>query len=113
MEPEPELVYSSRNGKVTRDGRGVFGAHVVAFNLATGRLVSNFTLDDAGSFVIAGLDSGPHVLRVEPLDDADLDSFFDDPDRVDVDFAVTFSDRLVIVPRGGSSAPVTITVRGK
>ena len=63
--------------------------------------------------VIAGLDSGPHVLRVEPLDDADLDSFFDDPDRVDVDFAVTFSDRLVIVPRGGSSAPVTITVRGK
>ena len=103
----------SVSGTVTRDGRGVFGAHVVAFNLATGRLVSNFTLDDAGSFVIAGLDSGPHVLRVEPLDDADLDSFFDDPDRVDVDFAVTFSDRLVIVPRGGSSAPVTITVRGK
>jgi len=103
----------SISGTVTRDGRGVFGAHVVAFNLRTGKLVSNFSLDDAGAFVIAGLDPGPHVLRVEPLDDADVDSFFDDTSEVDVDFAVTFLDRLAIVPRGGSSAPVTIAVRGK
>jgi len=103
----------SISGKVTRDGHGVFGAHVVAFNLRTGKLVSNFSLDDAGSFVIAGLDPGPHVLRAEPLDDAELDSYFDDTAEVDLDFSVTFSDRLAIVPRGGSSAAVTIAVRGK
>lgn len=103
----------SISGKVTRDGQGVFGAHVVAFNLRSGKLVANFSLDDAGGFVIAGLDPGPHVLRVEPLDDAEIDSFFDDPERVDVDFSVTFYDRLAIVPRGGSGAPVTIAVRGK
>lgn len=103
----------SISGTVTRDGHGVFGAHVVAFNLRTGKLVSNFSLDEAGSFVIAGLDPGPHVVRAEPLDDADLDSFFDDTAEVDLDFAVTFSDRLAIVPRRGSSAPVTIAVRGK
>jgi len=103
----------SIGGKVTRDGHGVFGAHVVAFNLRTGKLVASFSLDDAGAFVIAGLDPGPHVLRVEPLDDADLDGFFDDPSRVDLDFAVTFLGRLAIVPRGGSSAPVAIAVRGK
>lgn len=103
----------SISGKVTRDGHGVFGAHVVAFNLRTGKLVSNFSLDDAGSFVIAGLDPGPHVIRVEPLDDADVDSFFDDTSRVDLDFSVTFLDRLAVVPRGGSGAAVTIAVRGK
>jgi hypothetical protein len=103
----------SISGTVTRDGRGVFGAHVVAFNLRTGKLVSNFSLDDAGAFVIAGLDPGPHVLRVEPLDDAEVDSFFDDASDVDLDFSVTFLDRLAIVPRGGSSARVTIAVRAK
>lgn len=103
----------SISGKVTRDGHGVFGAHVVAFNLRTGKLISNFTLDDAGGFVIAGLDPGPHVLRVEPLDDAEVESYFDDTASVDLDFSVTFSDRLVVVPRGGSGAPVTIAVRAK
>ncbi len=103
----------SISGTVTRDGHGVFGAHVVAFNLRTGKLVSNFSLDDDGAFVIAGLDPGPHVLRVEPLDDAEVDSFFDDASDVDLDFSVTFLDRLAIVPRGGSSARVTIAVRAK
>jgi hypothetical protein len=103
----------SISGRVMRDGRGVFGAHVTAFDLRTGGLVANFSLDDDGSFVIAGLEPGPHILRVEPLDDGDLESFFDDPDRVDVDFSVTFLDRLAIVPRGGSSPQVTIVVRGK
>jgi hypothetical protein len=53
------------------------------------------------------------VVRVEPLDDAEVDSFFDDASEVDVDFAVTFLDHLAIVPRGGSSASVTIALRGK
>ena len=43
----------------------------------TGKLVGGLTLSEDGSFVIAGLEPGPHVLRVEPLDDGDIESFFD------------------------------------
>ena len=55
----------------------------IAFSPSTGKLVGGFTLDDDGSFVIAGLDPGPQVVRVEPLDDADIDSFFDSTAGVD------------------------------
>ena len=67
----------SISGKVTKSGRGVLGAHVIAFNPRTGELIGGFSLSDDGTFVIAGLESGPHVLRVEPLDDGDIESFFD------------------------------------
>ena len=76
----------SISGKVTKNGRGVLGAHVVAFNPATGKLVGGFSLSDDGSFVIAGLEPGPQVLRVEPLDDGDIYSFFDETMNIDVDF---------------------------
>ena len=68
-------------GRVTKNGQGVIGAHVVAFNPETGILVGNFTLNADGDFVIARLPPGPYILRVEPLDDADPDSFFPDGDR--------------------------------
>ena len=103
----------SVSGTVTRNGRGVFGAHIVAFDLRTGSLVGNFSLNDQGRFSIAGLSPGPHVLRVEPLDDADIDSFFDVPAPVDLGFRPTFFDRLVVVPAGGDSGAVAITVVGK
>jgi hypothetical protein len=103
----------SISGRVVRDGHGVFGAHVAAFDLGTGRLVGNFSLDDDGSFAIAGLQPGLHVVRVEPLDDGDLESYFNDVARVDVDFGATFFNRLVVVPRGGTSAHVDVTVRTK
>lgn len=100
-------------GRVLKGGRGVFGAHVVAFNPETGKLIANFSLTDQGDFTIAGLDPGPHVIRVEPLDDADVDSFFDPESKVDVDFRATFYDRLVVAPRGGASASIEITVTPK
>jgi len=103
----------SISGRIRHAGGGVFGAHVTAFDPRTGRLVSNFTLDDEGTFVIAGLEPGPHIVRVEPLDDGDLDSYFDEPDRVQVDFGVTFLDRLAVVPRGGTTPRLEITVRAK
>ncbi|MBI3628306.1 MAG: carboxypeptidase regulatory-like domain-containing protein, partial [Candidatus Rokubacteria bacterium] len=62
----------SISGRVTKNGKGLFGAHIVAFNPATGTLVSNFALNADGAFTINGLSPGPHVVRVEPLDDADL-----------------------------------------
>ncbi len=103
------------SGRVTKGGQGVFGAHVVAFNPHTGALVGNFSLDTSGSFLIMSLDPGPYVLRVEPVDDADLDSFFDDVSigLVDLDFRVAYAPQLVVVPRGGTSQPVALVVIAK
>lgn len=100
----------SISGRVRLGGRGIFGAHVTAFSLRSGRIVGNFTLDDNGTFVIAGLEPGLHVVRVEPLDDGDVGSFFDDDDEVEVNFRATIAPRLVSVPRGGSSGDITIEV---
>lgn len=100
----------SLSGRVTRRGQGVFGAHVLAFDIAGGDLVGNFTLDDAGNFSIAGLRPGPHLLRVEPIDDADVESFFGPGDPVDLSFAVKYAERLLVVPRGGDSGAMTVTV---
>ena len=93
--------------------QGVFGAHVVAFDPADGEMVGNFTLSTNGQFSMSGLSPGPHVIRVEPIDDADIDSFFDISEPVDVNFRVKFYDRIVIVPRGGDSGAITIAVRLK
>ena len=101
----------SLTGRVTKGGQGVVGAHVVAFNPETGVLVGNFALNEKGEFVIARLTPGPYVLRAEPLDDADVESFFSAP--VDVDFRVGYASTLVVAPRGGSSSPVEIKVRAK
>jgi hypothetical protein len=96
-------------GRVTKDGRGVMGAHVVAFNPETGILVGNFTLTDAGEFVIARLPPGPYILRVEPIDDAEPDSFF--PGAIDTNFRVTYAPRMVVAPHGGSSRSIEIQVQ--
>jgi hypothetical protein len=101
----------SIQGRVTRNGVGVFGAHIVAFHPQTGALVGGFTLTPAGDFVIAGLAPGPHVVRVEPLDDAAIDSFFDGSPLPDISFSVTYLDRLAVVPVGGNSELVEIPVR--
>ena len=98
-------------GRVRLSGAGVKGAHVVAFNSRTGSLIGGFSNAD-GTFRIAGLTPGPHVVRVEPIDDADIDSFID-PAGVNVNFQVTFSDRLVVAPAGGTSASVDVAVRPK
>lgn len=103
----------SISGRVTRNGTGVSGAHVMAFSPATGKLVGGFSLSDNGAFVIAALDPGTYVLRVEPLDDADIDSFFDATMRVDVDFRPAFFPELVVVPRGGTSRSVEVQVVAK
>lgn len=99
-------------GRVLRNGNAVTGAHVVAFNPRTGALIGGFSLGEGGAFQIGGLTPGAHVIRVEPLDDADVDSFFS-PQGIDVDFQVTLSPRLVVAPEGGASDRVDITVRPK
>lgn len=110
--PEPDfaLASGSISGRVTKDGAGVFGAHVVAFDPATGAMVGNFSLNVQGQFSIAALPPGPRVIRVEPLDDADVDSFFDASRGTDLDFRVTFYEQVVVVPRGGDSGQIEVKV---
>lgn len=105
--------HGSISGRVRLDGSGVFGAHVTAYNLRTRTIVGNFTLDNEGAFVISGLEPGLHVVRVEPLDDGDVGSFFDEDEDVEVNFLATIAPRLVSVPRGGTSGDITIEVKRK
>lgn len=103
----------SLSGRVVGAGRGLFGAHVVAFNLATQQQVSGFSLSLNGQFSIGGLSPGPHLVRVEPLDDAETESYFDGSSPVALDFRVTFHERLVAVPAGGDSGTIEIAVDPK
>jgi hypothetical protein len=98
-------------GRVTKNGQGVLGAHVVAFNPETGVLVGNFALNMDGEFAIVRLSPGPYVLRVEPLDDAEVDSFFST--AIDTDFRVTYAPRMIVAPKGGSSSSIEIRVAPK
>ena len=113
----PDATYTrdtgSISGKVTKSGKGVLGAHVMAFDMRTEKLVGGFSLSDDGSFVIAGLDPGPHVLRVEPLDDGDIESFFDVTLNIDVNFQAQFYDKIVVVPKGGGTSGVEFKVVAK
>ena len=103
----------SISGRVTLDGEGLFGAHVTAFNQHTGDLVGGFTLNERGGFVIAGLSPGLYIVRVEPLDDADFDSFFDEDTTVNINFRPAYYQNLVAVPAGGSSGTIEIRVQPK
>jgi hypothetical protein len=98
-------------GRVTKNGQGVVGAHVIAFNPETGVLIGNFALNTEGDFVIARLPPGPYVIRVEPVDDADPESFFSTV--IDADFQVAYAPRMVIAPPGGSSRSIEIRVSPK
>jgi hypothetical protein len=100
------------HGRVLRGNAGVVGAHVVVFNLRTRVLVGGLSLGNQGDFQILGLAPGPYVVRVEPLDDADPESFFD-LDSIDIDFQVAYHPRLVVAPAGGVGDSVTLTVRPK
>ena len=102
---------SSINGRITKDSQGVVGAHAVAINLESGIAVGGFVLNENGDYVIAGLPPGPYLLRVEPLDDASTDSFFNG--AIDVDFLVTYGTRVVIAPAGGGADPLNVTVSPK
>ena len=105
--------FGSLSGRVTKNGRGVFGAHIVAFSAASGSMIANFSLDTDGHFSIAGLAPGPYVVRVEPIDDAGVDSYFGASEPTDVDFRAMYFDRLIVVPRGGDSGAIEVKVTPK
>jgi hypothetical protein len=100
-------------GRVLLNGGGVYGAHVVAFNPSTGLVTGTFSLTPSGNFVLAGLPAGLYVVRAEPLDDADADSFFEDATVVNTNFRVGYAGKLVSVPAGGSAGAIEIAVQPK
>jgi matrixin len=99
------------SGHVRKNGRGIYGAHVVAYGLRSGQIVGGYSITADGEWSIAGLEPGAYVVRVEPLDDGDVDSFFEDSSRVDLDFGVTYYPKLAVAPRTGAAADIDITVR--
>jgi hypothetical protein len=99
-------------GRVRHNGAAAYGAHVVVFNTRTRALVGGFAVGENGEFQILGLEPGPYVVRVEPLDDAEVDSFLE-PEDVDIDFQVTYYPRLVVAPSGGVGDQIDVTVRPK
>jgi hypothetical protein len=103
----------SISGRVTLNNAGVFGAHVTAFNPSTGALVGAFTLDLQGTFTIDGLPPGVYAVRVEPLDDGDIESFFDEDSPVNINFKPTYYAKLVAVPAGGAGPAIEIRVQPK
>jgi Matrixin len=113
--PEADFTQTagSISGHVTKDGQPLFGAHLVAFDVATGKMVGSFSLGSQGEFSVGGLSPGIYVIRAEPLDDAEPDSFFDSSRPVDIDFRVVFVERAVVVPRGGDSGEIAVKVARK
>ncbi|MEO5820740.1 MAG: matrixin family metalloprotease [Vicinamibacteraceae bacterium] len=101
------------SGHVRRDGHGVFGAHVVAYGLRGGQIVGGFSINDDGEYAISGLEPGSYVVRVEPLDDGDVESFFEDTRHVDADFGVTYYSKIAVAPRSGVATDIDITVRAR
>ena len=95
-------------GRITKNGSPVFGAHVVAINLATGAMVGGFTVTE-GDYVISGLSPGSYVVRVEPLDDVESDGFF--TSAVDIDFRASYASRVVVAPPGGGVESVDVQVQ--
>ena len=100
-------------GRVTLNNVGVYGAHVTAFNPATGDVVAGYTLTDRGEFVISALKPGQYIVRVEPLDDIDLDSVFDPDTVININFQIAYYGKPVAVPAGGAGASITIAVKSK
>jgi Matrixin len=100
-------------GHVRKSGRGVFGAHVVAYGLRSGQIVGGYSINDDGEYVISGLEPGSYVVRVEPLDDGDVESFFEDTRRVDADFGVTYYSKIAVAPRSGVAGDIDIAVRAR
>ena len=100
----------SITGRVTKNGAGVLGAHVVAFNPTTGAMVGGFSLSDDGSFAVGALEPGTYLLRAEPLDDGDPGAFLSTSINIDLDFKPAFYGKLVTVTRGGTAGAIELKV---
>jgi len=103
----------SISGRVTKNGSGVLGAHLIAFSPATSTMIGGYSLSADGSFVIGALDPGTYVLRAEPLDDGDPGAFLSTSVNVDLNFTPAFYNKLVTVTRDGTAGGIELKVLPK
>ena len=101
----------SISGRVTKNGQGCSARTSSPSIPPPARWSGTSRSNELGRFSIAGLTPGLHVVRVEPVDDADVESFFESDPPPIMDFRAAFHDRLVGVPRGGDSGAIEIKVR--
>jgi len=98
---------------VTKNGRGLFGAHVrSAFNLQNEELVA-IHVNTTATNAIAGFRPDRRSFGVEPLDDGDVNSFSTRRRPVDAEFGVTYYTGLAVVPRAGNTGHIDVAVRPK
>ena len=103
----PTVPYVFQNGGVsgciTKNGNPVYGAHVVARDLITGRTTTSTLSNPDGSYEILAIPVGPTQIYVEPLDgpstDGDVISSFFVAGK-DTNFQTTFF--------GGNASPTTV-----
>ena len=101
----------SVSGRVTKNGAGIFGAHVVAFNPATGAMVGNFHARHVRArFRSRACRRGRTCSASSRWTTPEAALFFGDELAVDIDFKPAFHDTLVVVPAGGDSGAVDIPV---
>jgi len=98
--------YGAIEGRVTRGGAAVFGAHVVAFD-DDGRPVAAALSRKSGDYRISGLPPGGYGLYVEPLDgplqQSNLEAYWTSA-PFDLGFRTTFADGSIEIAAGGVSA---------
>ncbi len=82
----------SLSGTVTKNGIGLKGAHILAFNPFTDESVGFFAGQN-GEFTLPGLRAGPYVIRVNPITDPTSPDHFDfDEGELDLNFQDTFRE---------------------
>jgi hypothetical protein len=99
------------SGSVTKNGQGVYGAHINAYNPFTDELIGIFT-DTGGNFQLAGLRAGPYILRINPITDPTSPEDFGFPEsQVDLDFREDLYEGRVEVLPGETASGIRIEVR--
>jgi hypothetical protein len=99
------------SGRITKGGRGVAFAHVVAFNPFTGETIGSFA-DETGNYRIRGLSPGPQVVRVNPIDDPAAPGDFGFPEgSTDLDYRdAIYTAGPVEVTASGTVSGVDVVV---
>ena len=109
--PPPSLDTGGIVGRVTKNGQGVDRRARRRLQSRDRHPGRQFHAERQRRLRHRRLPPGPYILRVEPLDDADPESFF--PAPIDADFRVTYAPRMVVAPHGGSSPSIEIRVLPK
>ena len=98
------------SGTVTKNGEGVEGAHVTAYNPFTDELIGIFT-DGGGNYRIGGLSAGPIVVRVNPITDPTSPADFGRNDfLIDLEYEVTFHEGRAEVTPGTNTPGIDVAV---